>query len=293
MSEATPDSRGRATSYALVMGAAVSWGTWSLMLRPAARLGPLAPELVPVVIQTVMSLVLVPLGLRERPGAPRSPRAWALLAALALSSALNNWLFFRAMSLTTLAVAVLTHSLAPVLVTALAPWLFGERASRRTWVCLLGALAGLTLLLEPWQSPARGLVAGAAAGAGSAVFYAFNMIAQKRLAGAFGPCEAVGYQTAMGVPLLALLVPSGGWSLTAGQAALVGLAGLGPGAAASLAFIVGLRRLPASHTATLVLLEPLVAVLLGVLVWHEPLTPVGALGGLVLFGAIAASVRAR
>ncbi|RYE92918.1 MAG: DMT family transporter [Myxococcales bacterium] len=291
MSSTPGPARGRALGYALVAGSAASWGSWSLMLRPAERLGPLAPELVAMLVQAMTAVVSVPLALRARPGTARDGRAWGLLAALALSNAINMWLFFKAMALTTVAVAVLTHSLAPLLVAAFAPWVTGEPSSRRTWACLLVALAGLTLLLEPWATPARGLVAGASAGGASAVFYAFNVLGQKRLGPRFHPAETVGYQAIVATVLLGALVPAGGWSLVAGQVPLVALAALVPGAIASLTFVAGLRMLPASHTATLVLLEPLVAVLLGVIVWREPLGAAGALGGVLMLGSLVASVQ--
>lgn len=71
---------------------------------------------------------------------------------------------------------------------------------------------------------------------------------------------------------------------------MAGAAALTLGAAGALAFLAGLRRIPASHAATLALLEPLVAVLVGVLVWGEPLGLLGALGGLLVLGSLLVSV---
>ena len=63
---------------------------------------------------------------------------------------------------------------------------------------------------------------------------------------------------------------------------------LGPGALAGLAFVWGLRRMPAAHASTLTLLEPLVAVLVGAAVFGEPLgAPALAGGALILGGALA------
>jgi drug/metabolite transporter (DMT)-like permease len=117
------------------------------------------------------------------------------------------------------------------------------------------------------------------------------VLGQKRLGARFHPAETVGYQAVVAAFILAALVPPGGWTLSAAQAPLVALAALVPGAVASLTFVAGLRMIPASHTATLVLLEPLVAVLIGVAVWREPLGPSGALGGVMMLGALVASVQ--
>lgn len=280
----------RTTGYALVAGAAASWGSWSLFLRPAGRLGPLAPELVALVVQAIMALSTVPMILRLPRAAPRPRAAWFLMAALGLSDALNIGLFFKAMTLTTVAVAVLTHSLAPLLVAVLAPWVTGEPARARTWLCLCVALGGLALLLKPWETPAHGVAAGAAAGAGSAIFYAFNVLSQKRLERNFRGPEVVGYHAVLSAVVLAFMVPAGGFEMKPAQAGLVGVAAATLGAASALAFLAGLRRIPASHAATLALLEPLVAVLVGVIVWGEPLGGLGALGGLLVLGALLVAV---
>lgn len=285
--------RRRLAGYGLVAGAAASWGTWSLFFRPAERLGPLASELEALLVLAMLALVNLPLAaLRPAPPdrGPRPPRAWLLLLALGLSDALNCLLFFRALRLTTVAVAVLSHSLAPLLVAAFAPWATGERPRARTWAAIVAALSGLVLLLEPWRDHPSGVLAGAAAGAGSAAFYAFNVLAQKRLGAWFSAPAIVGLHALPSCLLLALLVPAGGFHLLPAQAAIVLSAALVLGGGASLAFTSGLGLIPASHAGVLALLEPAVAVLVGVLRWGEPLTALGALGGLVVLASLLAAV---
>ena len=65
------------------------------------------------------------------------------------------------------------------------------------------------------------------------------------------------------------------------------VASIGPGALAGLAFVWGLRRMPAAHASTLTLLEPLVAVVLGAVVFGEALGLRALAGGaLILAGAL-------
>jgi drug/metabolite transporter (DMT)-like permease len=302
----------RLAGYGLAAGAAASWGTWSLFLRPAERLGPLPSELEGLLVMSMVALVNLPLAaLRSTPpaglpdattrlpdataglpsaSAARPARAWLLLLALGASDSLNILLFFRALRLTTVAVAVLSHSLAPLLVAALAPWATGERPRARTWAAIVAALSGLVLLLAPWRDHPSGLLAGAAAGAGSALFYAFNVLAQKRLGAWFSAPAIVGYHALPSCLILALLVPAGGFQVLPAQVAIVLTAAVALGGGANLAFMRGLALIPASHAAVLGLLEPFVAVLVGVLCWGESLDALGAAGGLVVLASLLAAV---
>ena len=100
--------------------ASCTWGTWSLFFRPAEARGGVTPALEAFVVLGTILVATAPLALRDRLPGPRPVRAWALLAAQGGFDAINALLFFAAMQKTSLAIAVLTHYLAPVLVAHLA-----------------------------------------------------------------------------------------------------------------------------------------------------------------------------
>src|SRR6185369_9290411 len=97
--------------FAMVAIAAAAWGTWSLILRPT--------HLPATVSCPIIFLVM---GLVALPGALRGPRtAWdrrtlGLVALNAGFDALNAVAFFAAIDHTTVAIAVLSHYLAPILI---------------------------------------------------------------------------------------------------------------------------------------------------------------------------------
>ncbi|MEZ4262892.1 MAG: DMT family transporter [Polyangiaceae bacterium] len=281
----SPDRSRRVGGYALIAGAATSWGMWPLILRRA----PMDASLQSVIVMSILTLASLPLCLRDRVPA-RAPRAaWLGIAWLGVADAMNIALFFAAYQRTSVAIAVLTHYLTPVLVALAAPWALGERMTARTWGATLTSLAGLVLLLRPWSAGlSRGDLVGAALGAGSAVFYASNVIVTKKLSRAFSGSEQMFFHGLVAVPLLWLLVPSGALA-SAPRASLVviALAALGPGALGGLTFVWGLRRVPAGHASVLTLLEPLVAVLLAA-VWLGEIPPVVSVfgGAAVLAGAV-------
>lgn len=280
-----------AVRYAAVAIAAASWGTWPLVLRRAEAMAPMPAAVTSTIVMVVMTIAGGAAMLVAR-GAPRtrSPRAWAGMAWLGVGDALNILLFFGAYRTTSVAVAVLTHYLTPLFVALAAPFVVRERATPRTLAAVVVAFAGLVLLLGPWNTERRaGDLVGAALGAGSAVFYAANVLVNKRLAGAFTSAEVMCFHGVVATPLLAAFVPREAWSaLDPGATAVVVLGALGPGALAGLLFVWGLQTLPAARVSTLTLLEPLVAVGVGAIAFGEHLGR-GALAGaaLILLGAAA------
>lgn len=281
-------SEGRAVG--LVVLAASLWGCWSLMLRPTGLSGAVTA---PVLLLGV-ALVAAPMAwreLRERQVRWTRPVIVALLA-YALADAVNVGTFFSAMVTTTVAVAVLTHSIAPVLVSLLAPLVEGTR-SRRAPLAAAIAVAGLCLLLEPWRGAALDgqLVLGAALGLASGLGYAVSVFAARRLGGAVGPSTALSSHAFISA---LLLLPLAGDELLAIEAADLGWLALAialPGTVAGLAFVRALSVIGSARAAVIALLEPLVACLVGWAAFGERLGPLGVLGGAMVLGAAAYVAR--
>lgn len=268
--------------------AAASWGTWSLFLRPA---GLPASATGPVVFAT-MALCGLPLCLRL-PRAYWKRRTVALLVGNSLCDAVNVLCFFAAMEQGHVAVAVLTHYLAPVLVALAAPWL-GQRKIKAVVPAACVALLGLVLVLAPWQSSARpGMWRAALLGTASAFCYAGNVFFVGSLSAQIGAVRAMVYHSALAALVLLpfgvhtyaqLATPRIGWVIIA--AAMIG-------AGSGIVFIRGLAHIGAAQAAVLTYMEPLVAVTLGAVVWREPLPASAALGMALVLGAGVYSVWPR
>jgi len=311
----------------MVAAAAAGWGTWSLFLYRAH----LPAQISTVIVFAVMGLAALPLALRERVGVsgvreplganrdglpiaialasdPERSRlrqrlrlrfdgwdrtALLLLGANAICDVLNCVFFFEAIDHTSLAIAVITHYAAPILIALAAPYIdrVETRGARPAAVI---ALAGLVLVLEPWHSHAEGVLLGAVFGFTSAVFYAANVFVVRRLASRIGTLRAISYHSLIGtaiifpwaLPYVAnVTAPALGWLATG--AILLGVG-------SNTLFIGGLQRIGAGRTAVLTFAEPLVAVAIGVLVWNQPIGPIAAVGGaLVLAAGIHVARQAR
>ena len=268
-----------------VAGAAAAWGLWSLFSRPAGL--PAA---------TAGAIVFVVMGLTTLPGALRAPavtwdrRTVLLLAGNSALDAANLFAFFAALQHTTVAIAVLTHYLAPVLVAVLAPWIDRRRTPGAIPAALV-AIGGLTLVLEPWHGE-RGALIGGALGAASAFAYAGNVFVVRRLSTAVGAYRAISYHSFGAAALMAPFALAGGGDLSAGGLALLALGAIVLGAYAGLAFVWGVTQIASATAAMLTYLEPLVAVAVGALVWHEPMGEHAALGAALVLASGIYTARA-
>jgi drug/metabolite transporter (DMT)-like permease len=272
----------------MVAGAAALWGTWSWFLRPTGLPGAVTGP----VVFALMGVVLLPAAWRTpRPRWDRA--ALALLAANAALDAVNVLAFFEALGRTTVAVATMTHYLAPVLIAVAAPWIERERVPGAPGWALV-ATGGLVLVLEPWR--AHGPIAvGAALGATSAVCYAGTVFVVRRLAPRIGAERSVAYHALLAAALLApigaLRAPA--LHVTAIDAARLGAGALLLGAVAGALFVRGLARIGSARAAVLTFAEPVVAVAVGRLVWGEELGLSAVVGAAMIVAAGAGVSRAR
>ena len=202
-----------------------------------------------------------------------------------------NWiLLFEAYRFTTIATATLCYYLAPMIVVALSPIVFGESLNGRKILCVLAALGGMVLVSGvaesglPDISQAKGVLLGLAA----ACLYAAIVICNKKLSG-IGGTERTAIQ--LGISALVLL-PYNLLTVHADFSALSGVALL-------LLLVVGvvhtgicyylyfgcMEDLPSQTVAILAYVDPVVAVLLSALVLKEPMTVGMWLGALLIIGA--------
>jgi drug/metabolite transporter (DMT)-like permease len=227
--------------------------------------------------------------LRDRTHRRASWTARAWIVWLGVSDAFNVLLFLMAYKIT-IGVSVLAHYLTPVFVAIASPLVLRERLSRKALGAVAVSVAGLGVMMSPrgHEGASSAVWTSAALGAASAVFYAANVIANKFVADDFSTSEAIFWHGLVATPLLASFVPPAAFGAADPRAVgFLAAIALWPGGVAGLAFLWGLRRMPAAHASTLTLLEPLVAVLVGAAVFGESLGLQALLGGgLILGGAL-------
>lgn len=195
--------------------------------------------------------------------------------------------FFIGTSRTGVAVGTLVSlALAPFLAGVLG-WLLREGAPGWAWAAsTLIAVVGVALLMA--GNLEGGDPVGVLAAAGAGACYAGYTVIGVRLASTGANASAVlaSSFTIGAVVLLPAAVTSSWWWSPSGVVEVLWL-GIAATTVAYLLFGVGLRELQPGHIATLNLLEPAVATLLGVVVLGETLGALGWVGCLLVFGALA------
>lgn len=283
------------SAYARVAFAAIGWGTWSLFLRPAA----VDPRWSAAIMLTVVTFAAAPTLLQRGARGPsegpeRRAAEWWAIVGLGVFDAMNAALFFAAMSVTNVALAVLSHYLAPVFVAIAAPVVLRTPRTRGAVPLTIAALAGLALVLERFLHGGTGRpVLGALLGAGSAVFYAANVLITKRVGPRFPAEEQLVYHAILSAVLLALFAWIVGAPLPSLRgAAIVAGASVFIGALGGLLFLQGLKRIPAEHAGMLTFLEPITAVLIAWIFFGEQPGLPAAIGGAMVVSAGVLAIRA-
>ncbi len=217
------------------------------------------------------------------------------LGALVLSGVLMglNWmLLFEAYRYTSIAVATLCYYMAPVILLAISPFVFGETLGGRQIFCMLLAVAGMVLISGLGGAPS-GSWPGIALGLGAAVLYAFiNVINRKALRELDAYDKTFVQLGAAGLIMLPYLALTGGFSglcVTPRDAGLLLLAGVVHTALPYALYFGSMVRLPTRSVALLSYLDPLTALLLSALVLREPLSVAGIVGAGCILGATVVS----
>jgi drug/metabolite transporter (DMT)-like permease len=235
--------------------------------------------------------------LARREGGGVGPPGWVLgLAGAAFALDLAFWHY--GITLTSVAKATILSNLTPVIVTGVAWLVFRERVRPLFLAAVALAIGGtclMTLARDPGL-PGVNPALGDAFSAMAAVWYTLYFLAVQNARRTRGAAQVMFWSSLTAAPLLLAasgllgerLMPAtpGGW------AACVGLGIMHVTGQGAIAWALG--RLPASVTSVVVLVQPVVATVLGWLLFGEVFGPGQMLGGAIaLTGVILAQRAAR
>lgn len=233
-------------------------------------------------------------------------RDWLLLAVGSLLGIpLQFLLQFYGLSITTVSHASLMVGTMPVFLALGATLFARERLHALGWAALAVSTSGAALIAlggrhHPSTSGNGPTLTGDLLVVLSMGIALFWILINKRLIASHSPVVVTAWGTLVGwlmlfafVPPLWGLPPVHGISLKAWAA--LAASGFLCTASTTLLWNWGMTRVPASQAGVLLNIEPLVGSLLGVLVLHEHLGPLGVLGGLmiVLAAVVLTSTSAR
>jgi len=200
-----------------------------------------------------------------------------------------NWiLLFEAYKYTTVSVATLSYYFAPVIVTAVCPFLFREKLTKKQLLCFSMSTLGIVMITGTGGAGGNGRdLIGILFGLGAAMLYAFVILLNKFIKNVEGIHRTLLQFLAAVAVLVPYVAATGGVTLggmdAAGWVCLLVVGFVHTGVTYCMYFS-SLRFLPGQKAAILSYIDPLVAVLISVLVLREPITPWQAVGGALILG---------
>ena len=274
---------GHAKALAVLVAGAAIIGLAPILVR-LADAGPAAIGFWRV---TFAMPLLALIAMRTDGGVGR-PSKFALLAGVAFACDLGFWHY--SIHFTSVANATVLTNLTLVVVTA-AAWIFLKQRPAKLFVAAVGlAVAGAWLMAIGRGEHAAGAnpPLGDALALTTAVWYALYFLAISAARRSVGATRVMFWSGVASAPLLLAAalalgedifpITNGGW------AALVALGVMHVAGQGSIAWALG--RLPAATASVVVLVQPVVAAVLGWLLFAEALGPVQALGAAIALGGV-------
>jgi drug/metabolite transporter (DMT)-like permease len=229
-----------------------------------------------------------------RPPPNPAPLRIGMIVLCGLAFAADIGTYFLSIAATSVANATLLSNLAPVVVVAVSAFVLRKRVGRLGWLGAIIAVIGVSLLVRRSVGVPTA-VTGDLLGVLSAVFYGMyqlavasarrNQSALRVMAGVavvgalvLGPCTVLA-----GEPFLPH--SASGWAVLCGLAWVTQIGGQG-------LITWSLAHLPASFSSVVLLVQPIVAALLGWLCFAEAIGPWQGLGAILVLVGIVVARRA-
>lgn len=270
-----------------ILSAIFLWSSLGIVIRFSG-----VPIHLLIFYSCVISSFLTGLPLLKKEYRKELPERKTLLYFLILGplSLINTFSFFYAYKHTSIANAVLTHYTAPVIVAFLAPIFLKERLTNRIFVAVAFASVGLWIMLgisakyffELMMAGDRN-TGGILAGLFSGLAYAVLVIIFRIFAQTYHPVIMTFLQNLI---IGMILLPFVEFSTIYSPSALWAFAVMGivHSTIAPILYFKGLSHVTANRAAILGYLEPVCAIILGVIFLSEPVSYKTILGGsMILF----------
>ena len=274
-------------SYILVLIAGVSWGLIGVFTKAIDALGFTEMQMLFVkgVLATAVLLVITFFKDKSQLKLKNWKDIRYFVGTGIISFTFFSWAYMKAVNLTSLGVAAVLLYTAPTFVMLFSILLFGEKMTKTKGIVLLMTFVGCILvtgLLEggaafTWQ----GIAIGLASGVGYALYSIFGTYA---IRAGYGSLTISFYTFLMATITMTFLVEPiavvsqinemGQWPLAVSFALLTTVVPY-------LSYTKGLSGLPASKASVTATIEPVVAAILGIVVFHESVTMM-KLTGIVL-----------
>ena len=279
----------QALPYFYILSGASLWGLIGVFVRKLPGFAPM--QIVACRAWITAAILLLFLLVTDRKLLKiRLRDCWCFVGTGIFSIVFFNYCYFSTIRLSSLSAAAILLYTAPSFVTILSLFLFHEKLTRRKMCALALAFAGCALVSGVGQSalqiPAAGILTGLGSGLGYALYSIFAKYALERYHSItvtaytflFACIGTLPFAKLSAFPRLAADSPGSVWYLLA--------LGLFSSALPYLLYTQGLKQIPAGKASIMASIEPVVATLAGIFLFHEPATAGGLLGVAAVFASL-------
>lgn len=270
--------------YVKVIAASITWGTIGVFARWSGG--------DPVTLSFFRSLVAAAVFLfifccRDTPFPIIKGKSLLLACVSGVCKAAGMLLYFTAINLTTLCYTLFIFYLAPIIVVILTPLFLGEKLQKKSLTAVVLAFCGALLMIFSSVEPAVPELnfKGIAFAFSGALCFSFTIMIAKMLKEVSGLTLAF-YQMLVASIILIFVVDIS-LSLQGRVIIPVVMLGVFHTAFAYTIYYEGIKEIMVQHAGVLLYLDPVVASLLGFVVFREAVGTMGLLGGfLIAFAGI-------
>ena len=276
----------------LIILAGCFWGSMGIFVRRLTEYGFTAVQIVSIRVTLAALFFCVILLIKDRSGFRIALRDLPLFLGLGFGSILFFTVcYFTAITMMPLSTAAILLYTSPIWIMLMSVLFFHEKLSGKKLLALALAFAGCVLVsgISGEGITLTGLLVGLGSGLGYGLYSILGTVALRK----YSPYTVTAYTF--------LFAAAGSW-LICGPADMIskftaaqdpislllfcGLTALVTAVIPFMLYTLGLRTVEASRAGILATVEPLVATLVGILVFSEPLTLLPAVGILLILSAV-------
>ena len=275
-------------SYFKILLGASLWGFIAIFVKQLSSLGFSEMEIVALRVGWAMIFLLLIGGIKYRSSLPikKVRDSGYFIGTGIISIVFFNWCYFKAINEMNISLAVILLYTSPVFVTILSYLFLKERINKKKIISVIGTIMGCGFIAGIGSGSLDVVTSlGIIVGLGSGFFYALYSIFSKFALKTYRPFTVTFYTFLFAfIFLLPITQLWNKWELMLTAEAIFYSAGLGliPTVLAFLLYTSGLEMVESSKAAILSTVEPLVATLLGVLIYYEKLTLIQLFGSLLI-----------
>ncbi len=282
----------KTSSILLVLASGCMWGCMGLLVRPLNEIGLETMDICFLRGVVTFVIMLVALLIFDRGALKvRVKDIWCFIGTGALSVSFFNFCYFKTITLTSLSVAAVLLYTAPAFVMIMSSYLFKERMTGRKIVALAIAFMGCVLVSGVVGGSGtlnvKGVLVGLGAGFGYALYSIFGRYALQR-----------GYNS-MTITFYTFVFATLATVFMADVPSIINIVETRPGFSIYAAFMIlfvtlfpylcytkGLSGMENGTASVIASIEPVMATVLGILIYKEKITFVNAFGMLLVLLSI-------